>query len=147
STAQRPCDMARRVDSSSARLDIPAQHAREPLGGVQTFGRFRSLACLGRAYLLMNENMSADDKIIKSRSNPTIHLARQVRDGKLRKEIFLEGLRLCEEALRADLEIHQALATEKISREERGHLLLEELRQREIRISIISEQVMNFISA
>ena len=91
--------------------------------------------------------MSVSGKIITSRNNSTVILARQVRDGKLRKEIFIEGVRLCEEALRADMEIHEALATEKILGEERRLQLLEEFRQKGLKISIISEKVMNSLSA
>ncbi|HMF58315.1 MAG TPA: RNA methyltransferase [Pyrinomonadaceae bacterium] len=82
-----------------------------------------------------------------NRSNSRIRLARQVRDGKIRKDIFIEGVRLCEEALLADLWIHEALATEKILDDERSSQLLEEIRQRGLRVSIISEKVMNSISA
>ena len=86
-------------------------------------------------------------RVITSRSNQKIQHAREVRDGKVRKEIFVEGVRLCEEALRAELEIHEALATEKVSGEERARGLLAEIMERGAQVSLISDQLMNYISA
>jgi hypothetical protein len=43
--------------------------------------------------------------MITSRDNSLLRRARAVRDGKADDAIFVEGLRLCEEALRSDLAI------------------------------------------
>lgn len=91
--------------------------------------------------------MSARGQVITSRSNAKVRRARDVRDGRARREIFVEGVRLCEEALSADLEIHEALATQKISGDERGRKILEEIAGRGVPVSLISEEVMNYISA
>ena len=42
---------------------------------------------------------------ITSRDNSLLRQARAVRDGKTKNLIFVEGLRLCEEAFRSKLEI------------------------------------------
>lgn len=58
---------------------------------------------------------------ISSRDNPKIKFARSVRDGgKEREFIFLEGLRLAEEVLRADVPIREIFYTESFAASERG---------------------------
>ena len=57
---------------------------------------------------------------ISSRDNPKIKFARAVRDGKNRKLIFLEGLRLAKEIIRADLRIEDIFYTESFANSERG---------------------------
>lgn len=61
---------------------------------------------------------------ISSRENPKIKFARAVRDGKERAFIFLEGLRLAEEILRADLKIQEVFYTEHFAGSERGQNFL-----------------------
>ena len=59
---------------------------------------------------------------ITSRDNQKIKLAKKVRDGKVRISIFIEGLRLAEEALRSDLEISDIFFTENFGKTARGKL-------------------------
>jgi len=83
------------------------------------------------------------DKMIKSRSNAMVKYARAVRDGKHRGQIFLEGLRLCEEArdsLSVD-DIRDVIYTERISRDERGAELLRTLRESGKPLTLVSESV------
>ena len=56
---------------------------------------------------------------ITSRDNSLLQLARAVRDGKNTDYIFVEGLRLCEEAVRSALEIEAVIVSEELLRKER----------------------------
>ena len=55
---------------------------------------------------------------ITSRDNPRLKHARQVRDGRIKHQIFIEGWRLCEEALRAKLKISEVFMSEKFVQNE-----------------------------
>ncbi|HEY0321076.1 MAG TPA: RNA methyltransferase [Pyrinomonadaceae bacterium] len=85
--------------------------------------------------------------IITSRHNALIKHARAVRDGReSQDQIFIEGLRLSEEALRSRLVIQDVLYTEKFQHEERGARLLYELKAEGSRLSLLSEEVLAFVS-
>ena len=86
------------------------------------------------------------DQIITSRDNALVKLARAVRDGRTRELIFIEGLRLCEEAAKASLAIQEVICTEKMAGEERGAKLLDALKSAGTRIAIASESVFSSIS-
>jgi RNA methyltransferase, TrmH family len=88
------------------------------------------------------------DKIITSRDNALVKRARAVRDGKLREEIFIEGLRLCEEARQAlgAEEILDVIYTERIAQDGRGARLLEALRSFGGRMAVASEAVFASVS-
>ncbi len=90
--------------------------------------------------------MSAGNLVITSRDNALVRQARAVRDGKERELIFIEGVRLCNEALHAGLIIEEALCTERLARDERHALLFEMMRDAGLRVRFISERVMDFIS-
>lgn len=68
-----------------------------------------------------------DSKRISSRDNSLLRQARAVRDGKDDQLIFVEGLRLCEEALQSGLTIQAVIYSEEIARKERAGTLLDEL--------------------
>lgn len=88
-----------------------------------------------------------DSGKITSRHNSLIKHARSVRDGRESKaQIFIEGLRLSEEALRSRLTVQDALYTEKIEGEERGAHLLNELKRAGARLSLVTEEVLAFVS-
>ena len=53
--------------------------------------------------------------IIVARDNSLLRQARAVRDGKDETLIFVEGLRLCEEALRSGLDIHAVIYSDEIA--------------------------------
>jgi TrmH family RNA methyltransferase len=61
---------------------------------------------------------------IASRDNPRLKLARKVRDGKDDELIFVEGLRLAEEALRSNLKIEFCIVTPKFESDARENKLL-----------------------
>jgi RNA methyltransferase, TrmH family len=69
-----------------------------------------------------------------------------VRDGKIPDRIFIEGLRLCEEALRAGVSIEMVLHTSRFASEERGARLLRELSARGAQIKSVGEQVFDSIA-
>jgi TrmH family RNA methyltransferase len=88
------------------------------------------------------------EKIITSRDNALVKRARAVRDQLTGEQIFVEGLRLCEEATAAfspDV-IEAVIHTERISQDERGAKLLAGLKTRGVRASIVSESVFASIS-
>jgi TrmH family RNA methyltransferase len=88
--------------------------------------------------------MSRD--VIKSRENTLARHARAVRDGKFRGLIFVEGVRLCEEAIAAKLKIEDVLYTDRAARDERGAALLGALQKVSGRMSAVSESVFASVS-
>lgn len=87
-----------------------------------------------------------NDTPITSRHNQLIRHARHVRDRKEPSQIFIEGVRLAEEALRSGLNIQEALYTERLRSDERGSRLLEELRAAGSRLSLVSEEALAHVS-
>src|SRR3712207_108749 len=87
-----------------------------------------------------------EDGKIRSRQNAIAKHARAVRDRKVEEQIFIEGLRLSEEAVRSRLNIQDALYTERLDSDERGARLLYELRLAGCRISMVSDEVLASIS-
>jgi TrmH family RNA methyltransferase len=88
------------------------------------------------------------EQIITSRDNALAKRARAVRDGKVRDSIFVEGLRLCEEALQAlgAEGIREVIHTERIAHDERGARLLARLNSFDRRTISASESVFSSIS-
>jgi TrmH family RNA methyltransferase len=62
--------------------------------------------------------------MITSKDNSHVKHARNVREGRVREEIFVEGLRLCEEVLKAKLEIVDVLFTPDFVENSRGKELI-----------------------
>jgi TrmH family RNA methyltransferase len=85
-------------------------------------------------------------KSITSRDNTLLRLARAVRDGKEEDHIFVEGLRLCEEALRSALEIEAVIVSEELLRKERAAGAIGELDQAARRSAAVSEKLLESIS-
>jgi len=83
---------------------------------------------------------------ISSRNNPLLRLARSVRDGKFDELIFIEGLRLAEEALRSGLEIEAIIYSDEIAEKERAVRFLEEVTPVCNRIGSVSEKLLATIS-
>ncbi len=83
---------------------------------------------------------------ITSRDNSLLRRARAVRDGKLEGLIFIEGLRLCEEALRSGLEIDSVIFSEEISKKERAAAVIAELGGVCNRLASVSEKLLETIS-
>jgi RNA methyltransferase, TrmH family len=83
---------------------------------------------------------------ITSRDNSLLRQARAVRDGKIEELIFVEGLRLCEEARRSNLEIEAVIVSEELLRKERAVGAIDELSNVAKRIGSVSEKLLESIS-
>ncbi|PYT02878.1 MAG: hypothetical protein DMF65_05460, partial [Acidobacteria bacterium] len=85
------------------------------------------------------------DEIITSRKNTLAQRARAVRDGREKEFVFVEGVRLCEEALRAGVGFEFALFTPSVEEGERGARLVEELRRACPRVLVVNESVLESV--
>ena len=83
---------------------------------------------------------------ITSRDNSLLRQVRAVRDGKIEKQIFVEGLRLCEEALRSQLEIEAVVVSEELLRKERAAGVIQELSQASKRFASVGEKLLESVS-
>jgi len=83
------------------------------------------------------------DELITSRSNTLVKYARSVRNGRERESIFVEGLRLCEEALGAGSDFEFVLHTREFERGVRAARLLQSLRESGARVAAVSEDVFD----
>jgi TrmH family RNA methyltransferase len=83
---------------------------------------------------------------ITSRDNSLLRQARAVRDGKIEEFIFVEGLRLCEEAQRSNLEIEAVIVSEELMRKERAAQAIAELSRVSKRTASVSEKLLESIS-
>ena len=83
---------------------------------------------------------------ITSRDNSLLRQARLVRDGKIEELIFVEGLRLCEEAQRSNLEIEAVIVSEELMRKERAAQAIAELSRVSKRTASLSEKLLESIS-
>lgn len=80
--------------------------------------------------------------LIASRDNSLLKHARAVRDGKVDELIFVEGIRLCEDALASGLDIQATIYTAEISRKHRAAKLITSLAQTSDRIAEVSETLL-----
>lgn len=78
---------------------------------------------------------------ITSRDNQKIKFARQVRDGREREFVFVEGARLAEEVLRADLPISEVFFTEGFAESARGESFLNAVRTKSESLAEVSEKI------
>lgn len=83
---------------------------------------------------------------ITSRDNSLLRQARAVRDGKTEDLIFVEGLRLCKEAHRSNLEIEAVIVSEELLRKERAAATIEDLSRVSSRAASVSEKLLESIS-
>ena len=83
---------------------------------------------------------------ITSRDNSLLREARAVRDAKIDDLIFVEGLRLCEEAYRSRLEIEAVIVSEELLRKERAAGAIAELAKLSTRNASVSEKLLASIS-
>ena len=86
------------------------------------------------------------DELITSRKNSLALHARSVRDGRERESIFVEGLRLCEEALSTGLGFDFVLYTRSLEDASRGARLLASLRETGARVVAVSDAVLESVS-
>src|SRR5687767_8941669 len=83
---------------------------------------------------------------ITSRDNSLLRQARAVRDGKADDLIFIEGLRLSEEALRSGLTIASVIVSDELARKEKARELIHELGVTTDRTALVSEKLLESIS-
>lgn len=83
---------------------------------------------------------------ITSRDNSLLRQARAVRDGKIYDLIYVEGLRLCEEARRSNLTIEAVIVSEELMRKERAAASIAELSRVSKRTASVSEKLLESIS-
>jgi TrmH family RNA methyltransferase len=83
---------------------------------------------------------------ITSRDNSLLRQARAVRDGKINELIFVEGLRLAEEALRSKLKIEAVIVSEELAKKEKAENLVAELGRVSERLASVSEKLLESIS-
>ena len=84
--------------------------------------------------------------MITSHDNSLLRRARAVRDGKMKELIFVEGLRLCEEAFASGLKIDAVIFSEEIARKERAATFLQQAAQVCDRLVAVSEKLLASIS-
>src|SRR4030095_14813423 len=85
-------------------------------------------------------------EVITSRENSLLHHVRAVRDGRIDNEIFVEGMRLCEEALISGLKIHAVVFSDEIARKEKPAELLGKLSAACDRLGGVSEKLLTSVS-
>ncbi len=83
---------------------------------------------------------------IVSRDNSLLRQARAVRDGKVDELIYVEGLRLCVEALKSKLEIEAVIASEELIRKPQASESFAELSRTSRRVATVSEKLLESIS-
>jgi TrmH family RNA methyltransferase len=83
---------------------------------------------------------------ITSRDNSLLRRARAVRDEKIDDSIFVEGLRLCEEALRSSLPIEAVIVSDELASKDKAKELLAELKHASERLALVSESLLGSIS-
>jgi len=83
---------------------------------------------------------------ITSRDNSLLRDARAVRDGKVDELIYVEGLRLAEEALRSGLLIDAVIYSEQIARKEIAAKFIETVSAVARRTASVSEKLLESIS-
>ena len=85
------------------------------------------------------------DRII-SKDNSLLREARAVRDGRVEEMIFVEGLRLCEEAVNSQLPIHALIYSEELAQKSKPAELIEKFSVASERVAIVSEKLLASIS-
>jgi TrmH family RNA methyltransferase len=83
---------------------------------------------------------------ITSRDNSLLRQARAARDGKVDDLIFIEGLRLADEALRSGLRIEAVIVSEQLAQKDRAQSLIDELSGVSLRSAFVSEKLLESIS-
>lgn len=83
---------------------------------------------------------------ITSRDNSLLRHARAVRDGKDNESIFVEGVRLCEEARRSNLKIEAVIYSDQIAKKDRAAQLIREFEEVATKSAFVSERLLASIS-
>lgn len=87
-----------------------------------------------------------DIEAITSRDNSLLKHARAVRDGRVDDVIYVEGMRLCEEALTSGSNIQAVIFSEELARKKKPAELIAKLSGVSDRMVSISEKLLAYIS-
>ncbi len=87
-----------------------------------------------------------DTAKISSRDNTKLVAARKIRDGKLEGSIFIEGLRLAEEAVRSAIKIENCFVKADFRNSERGRELLDSLQGSNVAIAEVADKLFDSIT-
>jgi len=85
-------------------------------------------------------------EIITSRDNSLLRHTRAVRDGLVDDEIYVEGMRLCEEALASGLRIQAVIFSDELAQKERAAELIAKLAKASDRVVCVSEKLLTYVS-
>lgn len=85
-------------------------------------------------------------ELITSRENSLLRHVRAVRDGRVEDQVFVEGMRLCEEALTSGLGIHAVVFSDEIARKQKPAELIEKLSSACDRLVCVSETLLKSVS-
>ena len=85
-------------------------------------------------------------EIITSRDNSLLRHTRAVRDGLVDDQIYVEGMRLCEEALTSGLKIYAVIFSDEIARKAKPAELIEKLTHATERLVSVSEKLLTYVS-
>ena len=80
---------------------------------------------------------------ITSKDNSLLRDARAVRDGKIEEMIFVEGLRLCEEAVNSRLPIQALVYSEELAKKPKPAELIEKFSLTSQRVAAVSEKLLS----
>ena len=83
---------------------------------------------------------------ITSRDNSLLRQVRAVRDGKIDELIYIEGLRLCEEARLSHLEIEAVIVSDELLLKERASAVIDEITAVSKRVASVSEKLLESVS-
>jgi len=83
---------------------------------------------------------------IFSRQNPLVQRYRQVRAGMDRRSLFLEGVRLIEDAIRSDISIESVVVARDLLTRPRLTNLVDQLTQRGVRCEVSSWEILEYLS-
>jgi RNA methyltransferase, TrmH family len=83
---------------------------------------------------------------ITSKDNSLLREARTVRDGKVDEMIFIEGLRLCEEAVNSELPIYALIFSDELAQKPKPAGLIKNFSAASERVAIVSEKLLASVS-
>lgn len=90
--------------------------------------------------------MPSSPQFINSRDNSLLRLVRRVREGKEQELIFIEGLRLCEEALRTGMVFEALIYSDQIAEKERAARFIKQATEVSQRLATVSENLLATVS-
>jgi len=87
-----------------------------------------------------------DPMKVTSRDNSLLRHTRAVRDGLVEDAIYVEGMRLCEEALASGLRIYAVIFSDQIAEKKKPAELIAQLANVSDRVICVSEKLLTYVS-